>query len=239
MKKYLLFLILFTSLITKVEAKISPTRLRCEYLKNPQVVDVQNPRLSWVNIAAEGDRGQVQTAWEIRVAGTKEKLLNGQADLWNSGKVVSNQSTNIHYDGKTLLTRQDCWWQVRTWDKNGIVSEWSEPAFWSMGLLKPEEWKALWIGAPWQKEAALPKPARTGQGEVPGKQELPPPAPMLRKSFIINKEIASARAFVTGLGYFELYLNGKKVSEDVLVPNLTAYSYTRQFQGIQGNVFIL
>jgi len=85
-------------------------------------------------------------------------------------------------------------------------------------LLKPEEWKALWIGAPWQKEAALPKPARTGQGEVPGKQELPPPAPMLRKSFIINKEIASARAFVTGLGYFELYLNGKKVSEDVLVP---------------------
>jgi alpha-L-rhamnosidase len=223
MKKYLLFLIFFTSLFTKVEAKISPAKLRCEYLENPQVVDVQYPRLSWVNIASEGDRGQIQTAWEIRVAGRKEKLLNGLADLWNSSKVVSNQSTNIRYDGKTLSSRQDCWWQVRTWDKNGIVSEWSEPAFWSMGLLKPGEWNALWIGAPWQGEEALPKPARTEQGEVPGKQDLPPPAPLLRKSFTINKKIASARAYVTGLGYFELYLNGKKVSEDVLVPNLTAY----------------
>lgn len=223
MKKYLLFLLFLASLFTKVEAKISPARLRCEYLENPQVVDILNPRLSWVNIAAEGDRGQIQTAWEIRVAGTKEKLLIGQADLWNSNKVVSSQSTNIRYDGKTLSSRQDCWWQVRTWDKNGIVSEWSEPAFWSMGLLKPGEWKALWIGAPWQGEEALPKPGRTGQGEAQGKQELPPPAPMLRKSFTINKEIASAHAYVTGLGWFELYLNGKKVSEDVLVPNLTAY----------------
>jgi len=223
MKKYLLFLLFLASFFTKVEAKISPARLRCEYLENPQVVDILNPRLSWVNIAAEGDRGQIQTAWEIRVAGTKEKLLIGQADLWNSNKVVSSQSTNIRYDGKTLSSRQDCWWQVRTWDKNGIVSEWSEPAFWSMGLLKPGEWKALWIGAPWQGEEALPKPGRTGQGEAQGKQELPPPAPMLRKSFTINKEIASAHAYVTGLGWFELYLNGKKVSEDVLVPNLTAY----------------
>ncbi len=223
MKLYLLFLVLFTSLCTKVEAIISPTRLRCEYLNNPQVVDLQNPRLSWVNIATDGDRGQVQTAWEIRVAGTKEKLLNGQADLWNSGKVVSSQSNNIHYNGRILSSRLDCWWQVRTWDKNGTVSEWSDPAFWSMGLLKPEEWRAVWIGAPWQGEEALPKPAITEQGEEPGKQKLPPPAPLLRKSFVINKEIASARAFVTGLGYFELYLNGKKVSEDVLVPNLTAY----------------
>lgn len=222
MKRYLLFFIFITPLFTKVEAKISPSRLRCEYLENPQVIDMQNPRLSWVNIATKGDRGQLQTAWEIRVAGTKEKLLNGQSDLWNSNKVVSCQSINIRYDGKTLSSRQDCWWQVRTWDKNGIVSEWSEPAFWSMGLLKPEEWKALWIGAPWQGEEALPKPERTGQGE-PMKQELPPPAPLLRKSFNISKEIGSARAYVTGLGYFEFYLNGKKVSEDVLVPNLTAY----------------
>ena len=223
MKKYFPAILFFSFLTTMMEAQLFPSRLRCEYLENPQVVDVMNPRLSWVNIAAEGDRGQVQTAWEIRIAGTKEKLLNGHADLWNSGKVVSSQSANIHYDGIPLSTRQDCWWQVRTWNKNGIVSEWSEPAFWGMGLLKPEEWKALWIGAPWQGEEALPKPGMSGQGEAPGKQELPPPAPLLRKSFNINKEIASARAYVTGLGYFELYLNGKKVSEDVLVPNLTAY----------------
>ncbi len=104
-----------------------------------------------------------------------------------------------------------------------MVSEWSEPAFWSMGLLSPEEWKASWIGAPWQGEDALPKPSRPGPGQAQAKQELPPPAPLLRKTFKVTKEIASARAYVTGLGYFELYLNGKKVSDDVLVPNFTEY----------------
>ena len=136
------------------EAGILPTRLTCENLNNPQVVDIVKPRLSWVNIAGEGERGQVQTAWEIRAAGTREKLLNGQPDLWNSGKVNSNQSVNVIYGGKALTSRQDCWWQVRTWDKSGNVSEWSEPAFWSMGLLNPEEWKA--------QCTSLRAPRRTG-----------------------------------------------------------------------------
>ena len=161
MYKSLLILICSAIIISSAEGKITPGHLRCEYLENPNVVDVLNPRLSWVNIPTEGDRGQVQTAWEIRVAGSKEKLLNDQADLWKSGKVNSSQSTNIRYNGKPLISRMDCWWQVRTWDKNGSVSEWSEPAFWSMGLLNPDEWKALWIGAPWQGEEALPKPAKT------------------------------------------------------------------------------
>jgi alpha-L-rhamnosidase len=219
MYKSVLILICLVIITFSSEAKITTGHLRCEYLENPNVVDILNPRLSWVNIASEGDRGQVQTAWEIRVAGTKQMLLNEEADLWKSGKVNSSQSTNICYNGKALSSRMDCWWQVRTWDKSGLVSDWSEPAFWSMGLLKPDEWKATWIGAPWQGEEALPKPQR----QSPGNLELPPPAPMLRKSFTVNKEIASARAYVTGLGFFELYLNGKKVSEDVLVPNLTAY----------------
>lgn len=223
MKKLLFLVICFGINISLVEAKIKPTRLQCEYLENPQVIDVLNPRLSWVNIADEGDRDQVQSAMEIRVSGTKVKLLQGQADLWNSGKIISGTSNNIYYKGKPLNSRQDCWWQVRTWDKKGEVSEWSEPAFWSMGLLKPEEWKAQWIGAPWQGEEALPKPARQRPGTTAAPKEVPPPAPLLRKSFQITKEIASARAYVTGLGYFELYLNGNKIGQDVLVPNLTAY----------------
>ncbi|TFG44004.1 MAG: hypothetical protein E4H43_00980, partial [Bacteroidia bacterium] len=145
--------------------------------------------------------------------------------LWNSGKINSNESVNIPYEGKTLESRQDCWWQVRVWDRKGKLSDWSEPAFWSMGLLKPEEWKARWIGAPWQAETALPKPPapKSGSSKNFSFSKLPPPAPMLRKSFIISKEIASARAYVTGLGFFEFYANGKKVSDDVLVPNLTLY----------------
>ena len=106
-----------------VVAKITPTRLQCEYLENPQVIDVLIPRLSWVNIADQGERDQIQTAMEIRVAGTKENLLNGQADLWSSGKISSDKSNNINYAGKPLSSRQDCWWQVRTWDRKGEVSK--------------------------------------------------------------------------------------------------------------------
>ena len=91
-------------------AQIAPTALRCEYLENPPVVDVLNPRLSWVNVASEGDRGQVQTAWEISVASSKENLLNNRADLWSSGKVMSGQSTNNYYGGKALSSRQDGSW---------------------------------------------------------------------------------------------------------------------------------
>src|SRR6188508_2141859 len=104
-----LLLIFFSVLAV---AQITPTTLRCEYLENPPVVDVLNPRLSWVNVASEGDRGQVQTAWEISVAGSKENLLNNRGDLWSSGKVPSSQSTNIPYGGKALSSRQDCWWKV-------------------------------------------------------------------------------------------------------------------------------
>lgn len=212
-----------------LKADIFPEQLTCEYLHNPMAVDILSPRLCWINVSPDKKKGEFQTAWEIRVSGTKEKLLHGEADLWSSGKVLSNESLNIQYAGKPLSSRQDCWWQVRVWDSDGKISGWSEPAFWSMGLLDHEDWEAEWIGAPWQGEETLPKhsfPLRKEPSGVPGNLSadmLPPPAPMLRKSFILNKDIASARAFVTGLGFFEFYINGKKVSDDVLVPNVTLY----------------
>ena len=142
MRLLLLYIVLFSLVVASVEAQVAPTQLRCEYLESPSVVDVLNPRLSWVNLAKENDRGQVQTAYEINVASTREKLLSNQSDLWSSGKVASPQSTNVNYAGKTLSSRQDCWWQVRVWDKNKRVSQWSDPAYWSMGILNANEWKA-------------------------------------------------------------------------------------------------
>ena len=228
MKRALIFLFIIGAI--QLQAKIVPVQLTCEYLKNPQVIDVLNPRLSWINIADKGERGQFQTSWEIRVASTKELLLAGKADLWKSGKIESDESVNNRYRGKILTSRQDCWWQVRVWDKDKKVSDWSEPAFWSMGLLHPSEWKAVWIGAPWQGEVPIPDNERpmTESRARPGQKitdiselKAPPPSPLLRKKFIVKDIPVSARVYVTGLGYFELYLNGKKVGNDVLVPNQT------------------
>lgn len=214
-------------LTLSLNATLIPASLTCENLQNPMAVDISQPRLSWINTCPENVKGQLQTAYEIRVAGSREKLKTGNAGLWNSGKIISNESVNISYEGKKLHSRQDCWWQVRVWDRDGEVSEWSKPAFWSMGILDPGEWIAGWIGAPWQGEEPLPRPSSPGRNyfydpDNPS-DDLPPPAPLLRKSFSIEKEVVSARAFVTGLGYFELYLNGQKVGDDVMVPNVTLY----------------
>lgn len=217
MKKILLFFIGIIFIVGSGTAKINPTNLTCEYLQNPAVVDVAQPRLAWINIAEKGERGQTQTAWQVRVASSKEKLE--KPDLWDSNKVPGNQSTRVKYGGRKLKSRQDCWWQVRVWDKNNEVSEWSKPAFWHMGYLDASHWKAQWIGAPWQGEEAMPRPTYPTAPLA----ELPPPAPLFRKEFSVQKQVKKAVAYVTGLGYFELYLNGKKVGNDVLVPNQTNY----------------
>jgi alpha-L-rhamnosidase len=219
MRKYLLISIL-AILPFSIQAKIKPGKLTCEYLRNPMVVDIIKPRLSWVNEDPQFQRNEFQTAWEIRVAATLENLAKGKELLWKSGKVLSDESVNVFYAGTQLKSRQKCYWQVRVWDSKGNVSDWSDPAFWMMGLLDQSEWKAKWIGAPWQGEETLPKPSNPG-AVMP--EKLPPPAPMLRKEFNVNKKVKDAVVFVTGLGYFEFYLNGAKVGNDVLVPNQTNY----------------
>lgn len=216
--KYLIIviaLVIFPFLISF--GKIAPTKLTCEYLANPSVIDVIQPRLAWINIADAGERGQEQTAYQVRVA--TSKIMLEQPDLWDSKKVESNESNRIQYAGKPLVSRTECWWQVRVWDKEGKPSGWSEPAFWRMGMLSQNEWKAQWIGAPWEGEEHFKRP------DFPGQKfdEFGPEAPILRKSFTIEKQVKSAVAFVTGLGYFEFYVNGEKAGDDVLVPNITNY----------------
>ncbi len=218
MQTKVLFFLVASFFFVTAYAQITPTQFTCEYLQNSAVVDVQNPRLAWINRANKNERGQKQTAYQIRVASSKDKLPN--ADLWDSKKIISEQSTRIEYQGKELVSRQECWWQVRVWDKNNKESKWSEPAMWQMGILNQNEWEAEWIGAPWQGEEALPKPPGGPTAQL---VNFPPPAPLLRKGFSIDKKIKRAVAYVTGLGYFEFYVNGKRISEDVLVPNQTNY----------------
>ncbi|MCX6873131.1 MAG: family 78 glycoside hydrolase catalytic domain [Verrucomicrobia bacterium] len=135
--------------------------LRCEYRDNPLGIDVEKPRLSWVmedlkseilNPKSE-NRGQKQTAYQVLVASAPELLAKDKGDLWDSGKVASDQSILVEYAGKPLESLLRCHWKVRVWDKDGAVSAWSDRATWTMGLLTPEDWKAGWIGAVAKVEA--------------------------------------------------------------------------------------
>ena len=123
-----------------------PTDLKTEYLENPLGIDIAQPRLFW---KVESDaRGQKQTAYQIQVASTKENLSNNNPDLWDSGKIISDQTTHIEYGGKPLDSNQECFWRVQVWDKDGISSNWSTPAFWTMGLMNSEWENSQWVVAP-------------------------------------------------------------------------------------------
>ena len=126
-------------------AAIDASRLRCEYRVNPRGIDVLSPRLSWV--VESNERGQRQTGYQVLVATSSEKLAAGEGDLWDTGRVENDQTIQVAYAGKPLQTRMQCFWKVRSWDRDGKPSAWSEPAAWSMGLLRPADWQAQWIVA--------------------------------------------------------------------------------------------
>ena len=124
-------------------ASAAPVHLRCEYLENPLGIDVPAPKLSWQNDSTE--RNWKQGSYEVLVASSSDGLQSGVADVWDSGKVESDESIGITYKGPALESRKRYYWKVRVWDAAGHVSESSEEAWWEMGFLHPEDWKAKWI----------------------------------------------------------------------------------------------
>jgi len=120
--------------------------VRCEYQINPQGIDNPHPQLNWVIVSKR--RGEIQTAYRVLVSSSKDLLAADKGDLWDSGRVESNQSVDVQYAGKPLLSRTVCFWKVRIWDREGKPSKWSLPASWSMGLLRPADWNAEWISDP-------------------------------------------------------------------------------------------
>ena len=190
------------------ESSITPERLTCEYAADP-LIDVSQPRLAWINMNGRDVRGAAQTAYRIRVALSETGF---DSAVWDSGRVESSESAFIPYGGP-LASRTSYWWQVMVWDEQGRASEWSAPAHWHTGLLSKDEWCGEWIGAPWQGEESY---------DVAGSRDVVP-APLLRREFTVGKGVRSARFYGTGLGYFELYVNGSRVGEDYLTPNQTNY----------------
>ena len=115
-------------------AKLSVYDLKCEYKTDPIGIDSAKPRLSWK--IKSSVRAVEQSAYHIRAAGNPEDLASTANLVWETNKVKSDQSTHVVYQGPSLTSHQRIWWQVRVWDNNGNLSDWSEPASWEMGLLK-------------------------------------------------------------------------------------------------------
>ncbi|MFA5292842.1 MAG: glycoside hydrolase family 78 protein [Phycisphaerae bacterium] len=140
----ILIFLICSSCLSAQNCRLNAGYLRCEYKTNPLGIDRPNPCLSW--IVTSSHRGQKQTAWQIFAASSRQKLDANEADLWNSGKTESSETACIEYRGKSLKSQMQYFWKLRVWDANGNVSAWSPPAFWLMGLLHKNDWKAQWIG---------------------------------------------------------------------------------------------
>jgi len=184
--------------------------LRCEYRVNPLGIDEVGPRLSWMLESKE--RGQKQSAYQILVAGSEESLSKDVGEVWDSGKVDSARNIGVVYGGRGLRSRMRCYWKVRVWDKEGEVSEYSEPAWWEMGLLGASDWQGCWIN---DGKAGPEKDEDFYKDD---------PAPLFRKEFTADKAIKSGRLYISGLGYYEASINGRRVGDSVLDPGWTPYA---------------
>jgi len=189
------------------QTRLALEGLSCEYLVDPLGIDVAKPRLSW--LLTPGPRGRRQSAYQILVASSLENLRKDRGDLWNPGKVPSGQSTFVTYDGRPLQSGTRCFWKVRVWDEGDRPSPWSRTATWSMGVLQESEWYGRWIG--------LSRPAGVKEGT-------PLPFPWLRKTFELRQKPRQATAYVNAQGYYELYINGRKVDDHVLAPAVSDFS---------------
>jgi len=189
--------------------------LRCETLENPVGIDVAQPRMSW---EIRGDEPAImQTAYQILVASSPEKLAKNEGDLWNSGKVASDQSIQVTYNGKPLISRQDCYWKVKVWTNKGAC-EWSKPAHWSMGLLHPDDWKGTWIGADtsFAWDSAHTQFSRLS-------------ARYYNTDFTIQSSLKKATLYIAGPGLYEGFINGKRIGTQVLAQAPTDYRKTVRY----------
>ena len=253
--KKAIFLFLIIIIFSSVQfAKGESSRVvnpKCEHSANPTGIDIPNPRLSW-NIES-GQRNWNQSAYQIMVASDSSKLNLNRGDVWDSGKITSSESLYIPFAGKPLTALQKYFWKVKVWDKNGNESDWSKSACWTMAMLRPSDWKGEWITSdlqlsPLQKELrALPDFGMEPESEMWALSEVIrkktdtityAPAVYLRKEFIAKQSVSYAIANICGLGLNELYLNGNKVSNELLNPAYTDYQKRVFYQSYDVTSFI-
>lgn len=206
MKKFLSIVIAIVSVLASA-AQVTITNLRCEMLQNPLGIDVLQPRFSW-QLESE-KRNVVLQSYQVIVSSSLQKLQVNDGDIWNSGVVTSSQSAQVQYAGKALQSATTYYWKVKSITTKGAST--SSSGFFSTGLLNEADWKAKWIGydksSPWD---SITQWSRLS-------------ARYLRKEFQNTTPVKRATVYVSGLGLYELYINGKKIGDQVLAPNPTDY----------------
>jgi len=224
----LAFLIVAISSLYAVAAEglLQPLDLRCEYRKNPLGIDTLKPRLRWALEATDpAARGRRQTAYQILAASSEEGLRSDQGDLWDTGRVESDRSIQVPYEGKPLASGMPVWWKVRVWDNDGKPSAWSEPAFWSMGLLKAEDWRGKWIGL----DAGEGKPDQLKKAQWVWSSQAGPGTRYFRRAIGIpqNNSVSDALLYLVGSGNSSLYINGKPVASAKGIENPISVDVTQ------------
>ena len=197
-------LLLILSLISVMVARGATVgTLRCEFRENPEGIDVLEPRLSWIQASTE--RGARQTGWQVMVASSVAALAAEKADLWDSGKIDSDQSIHVLYAGKPLASRQACFWKVRIWDQEGKATAWSEVARWSVGLLDGD-WQGKWIG----KNTPEVKPPLTDASWIVSPGQSAAKRHYFRRSFELpaDRRIRSGEFYLGVNGSFGSAVNG-------------------------------
>jgi alpha-L-rhamnosidase len=206
MKKGYCLLLLMLTFRFFASAQLMVQNLLTENLTNPIGIDARQPRFSWQLIS---DKNNImQSAFEIRVSAE----IAGKGDVWTSGKITSDQSVEQIYGGGKLVSGKKYFWQVRVTDNTGKTSPWSTPAFFEMGLLDADDWKAKWISPGYQEALAMQ------------------PSPLFRKEFQRLKKIKSATLHITAHGLYEARINGLRVGKAFLTPGWTSYNKRLPYQ---------
>lgn len=185
---------------TVISTAIEVDTLETEYLSNPLGLDTTSPRMAW-QIQSDVN-GQQQTAYRILVSSRRDLAESGEGDLWDSGKIHSDQSFLVEYAGQALEKNDDCYWKVKVWGTHDTESDWSDVARFSIGPLNAQDWEGEWI--------ANPDPA----GTVMQHQ-------WFRKLIDLDEAVRKSFIHVCSMGYHNLYVNGVKVGELPLAPSLS------------------
>ena len=206
-------LICLSSVSVSTAADVSVVKLRCEYQENALAIEVLQPRLSW-QLQSE-NRGVRQSAYRVLVSESKTNVENGQGDVWDSGKVESDRSIHVPYDGKELTSGKRYWWSVRVWDEKGRASAWAEACRWDMGLLEDSDWSAKWISWDEEEPYGIGDAGWIWHPEGKPNESAAPGTCYFRKSFSIDSgaRIRSAHMFLAADNTFVLYANGREVDE--------------------------